>query len=550
MAYIVFARKYRPQQFKDLIGQEHITQILTQAVVQSRTHHGYLFCGPRGVGKTSCARIFAKALNCEKGPTVEPCGTCSACKEISNGTSFDVLEIDGASNRGIDEIRVLRDNIKFAPNYGKFKVYIVDEVHMLTSEAFNALLKTLEEPPPHVKFIFATTEPQKVPATIISRCQRFDFKRVGIQPISAHLKVIAAAENVSIDDDALYAVAKAASGSLRDALSILDQLSSLSEKGIHHAEVFGMLGIVETQMLFDLADTIVGNDCAAALETLEKIISQGKDIKQLLKDLVEHFRHLMVIKVGGQSLSKLIDYPATFKEMLWEQSKNITLQRILHAIDAFIEAQENARITESIRTPLEVALAKLTFEDNEAQPAKPITITPQPAPKSVSPVSKPVVTASDSPVKASASNPSSVGGASVVKAESLKSAATAPLIQPISAGSFDVSLLLKEWDKLTHAVSKHKMSTASYLQEGAPVGVEGDVVVIGFKKALTFQKESLETKANLDLVNSVFSQILGKPVRVRYDFVENYQIKKQDKTVSSAIDDFGGTVINQWHNEN
>ena len=547
MPYIVFARKYRPQLFKDLIGQERIAQILTQAIGQNRTHHGYLFCGPRGVGKTSCARIFAKALNCEKGPTVEPCGACCACKEIANGTSFDVLEIDGASNRGIDEIRVLRENSKFAPTYGKYKIYIVDEVHMLTTEAFNALLKTLEEPPPHVKFIFATTEPQKVPATIISRCQRFDFKRVGIQPISDHLKHIAKEENVAIDDDALYAISKAASGSVRDALSILDQLSALSDKGIHHDDVYGMLGIVETQLLFDLADTIVNNDCAAALDTLEKIIGQGKDIKQLLKDLIEHFRHLMVINVGGKALSKLVDYPPSFKDMLLEQSNGLNLKKILHAIDSFIEAQDNARITESIRTPLEVALAKLTFEENRektphSQPVK-AAAQPQPAAPVKSVVMKPAPVTISKPVSAEVKQPAA---AKTAEAPAVTFSRT---VSAISTESADVAPIVKSWDKLTQTISKHKMSTATYLQDGVPVAMEADVLVIGFKKSLAFQKESLETKENMELVASVLSQVLGKTLRVRYDFVENYQAKKQDQSVSAAIDDFGGTVTNQWHNE-
>ena len=223
MSYLVLARKYRPQSFDELQGQEHITKILKQAIETKRIAHSFLFCGPRGIGKTSCARILAKSLNCQEGPTLKPCGVCFICQEIAKGNSFDVIEIDGASNRGIDEIRALRENVKFAPSYGRYKIYIVDEVHMLTSEALNALLKTLEEPPSQVIFIFATTEAHKVPSTILSRCQRFDFKRISLETISSNLKDISKKEGVKVQDEALFAIAKASSGSMRDALGILDQ---------------------------------------------------------------------------------------------------------------------------------------------------------------------------------------------------------------------------------------------------------------------------------------------------------------------------------------
>ena len=342
MSYLVLARKYRPQTFDEVTGQGHITDLLKKAIQSSRIHHAYLFCGPRGIGKTSCARILAKSLNCAKGPTLKPCGECPACQEITRGSSFDVLEIDGASNRGIDEIRTLRENVKFAPSAGKYKIYIVDEVHMLTTEAFNALLKTLEEPPAHVKFIFATTAPQKVPATIISRCQRFDFKRISVETIVATMAAISKKEKFKIGQDALYAIAKAAQGSLRDALSILDQLSALSDEGIEAKDVFSMLGMVETQFLFDLTGALAQKDCPLALEILEKIIDQGKDIKQLNKDLIEHFRNLMVVKIGGKTLGKLIDYPAAIKDMCLTQSAQFTLKDILKAIDTLIETQDIA----------------------------------------------------------------------------------------------------------------------------------------------------------------------------------------------------------------
>src|SRR3989338_8878425 len=361
MSYIVLARKYRPQKFDELIGQEHITKLLKDSIETGRLAHAFLFCGPRGVGKTSCARILAKSLNCKNGPTVSPCGICPACREIAQTTSFDVIEIDGASNRGIDEIRTLRENVKFAPGSGRYKIYIVDEVHMLTTEAFNALLKTLEEPPAHVKFIFATTSPNKLPATIISRCQRFDFKRISIDDMSKHLSGICKTEKIKVEEEALFAIAKAAQGALRDALSILDQLSALAEEGIKSSDVYSMLGLVETQVLFDITDALAAKDCSKALQAVDAIIEQGKDIKQLTKDLTEHFRHLMVVKVGGKTLSKLVDYPAAIKEMLHLQSHKFALKEIIQTIHMLIECQEAARITELLRLPLELAFAQLTY---------------------------------------------------------------------------------------------------------------------------------------------------------------------------------------------
>ena len=363
MSYLVLARKHRPQGFDELIGQEHIADILKKSIETKRVAQAFLFCGPRGVGKTSCARILAKCLNAEGGPTAKPDQKSFIAQEIQKGTHLDVIEIDGASNRGIDEIRLLRENVKFSPSYGRYKIYIVDEVHMLTTEAFNALLKTLEEPPEHVKFIFATTEPHKVPATIISRCQRFDFKRITVKTMVEVLESVCKKEKFHVDQEALYAIAKAAQGSLRDALGTLDQISVLHEKGISAQDVYSMLGLVEMQYLLELTDAVALKDCSVALKTLQNIIDKGKDMRQLTKDVTEHFRNLMVIKVGGKSLSKLVDYPAEIKDLLLEQCQKFSLKTILTAIDAFIRVQDVARITDSQRLPLEVAIAKLTYQD-------------------------------------------------------------------------------------------------------------------------------------------------------------------------------------------
>src|SRR3990167_8876021 len=268
MSYLVIARKYRPQSFDEIVGQEHVTQTLKSAIAQGKVAHAYLFSGPRGVGKTSAARILAKSLNCEKGISADPCQKCTNCVEITQGSSLDVLEIDGASNRGIDEVRALRENVKFSPVHGRFKIYIIDEVHSLTHDAFNALLKTLEEPPAHVKFIFATTHPQKVPSTILSRCQSLEFRRISNIQIIQQLKKIVLSEKLNVAEDVFLAIAKASDGSLRDAESMLDELVSFTSASgnIHLKDVNSVLGVVEQEYLFEITDRIIKKDTVGALQ--------------------------------------------------------------------------------------------------------------------------------------------------------------------------------------------------------------------------------------------------------------------------------------------
>ncbi len=562
MSYLVLARKYRPQKLTDVIGQEHITEILGKSIQGNRLAQAYLFCGPRGIGKTSCARILAKSLNCEKGPTLEPCGSCSACREIAQANSFDVLEIDGASNRGIDEIRTLRENVKFAPSYGRFKIYIVDEVHMLTMEAFNALLKTLEEPPPHVKFIFATTSPNKVPSTIISRCQRFDFKRISIQTTTQLLTKICQQENFTIDQEAVFAVAKAASGSLRDALSILDQLSALSDRSIKAADVFSMLGLVETESLFNLVDCLTAHDCSGALEAFDQVIEQGKDIKQLSRDLTEHFRHLMIVKIGGKTLSRLIDYPSANKDQLLAQSEKLSLPEILKAIETFIEAQEVSRITESQRMPLEIAFAKLTFKEETqlkqqsvSQPtAARVAPSPAPAPQKPATTSTSFIKNEKGQVNVSIpSKPETKMNPTPNRQDSVsaENAKQNDSLNPNEPGEIlDLEKIKRGWDALTYAVSREKMSVATYLQEGTPVALKGTKLTVGFPSQAAFHKESLEEKENIKLVERIFAEKLKSRVILEFTIVDGHKpVHEQEAAVKNLLETFKGKVVNQWHNE-
>src|SRR5947208_9512599 len=294
MAYQVIARKYRPQRFEDVVGQEHVTQTLTHAIEQKRIAHAYLFCGPRGTGKTTIARIFAKALNCTGGPKADFDVNDSKCVEIAEGRSLDVLEIDGASNNGVEQVRELRETCKYAPASSKFKIYISDEVHMLSTAAFNALLKTLEEPPQHVKFMFATTDPEKVLPTILSRCQRFDLRRIPADLISKHLALIAQQEKVKINPAALFAIARGAEGAMRDAESTLDQLISFCGDTIEEADVLSMFGLTSQIQLLELSRSVLTGEVEGALRQLHDLANNGKDLARLVSDLLNHFRNLLI----------------------------------------------------------------------------------------------------------------------------------------------------------------------------------------------------------------------------------------------------------------
>ncbi len=296
MSYVVLARKWRPTQFNEVVGQGHIAKTLQNAIRMDRVAHAFLFTGARGVGKTSTARIMAKALNCRKeGPTPNPCGTCSSCLEVTEGRAVDVFEIDGASNRGINEIRELRESVRYAPSSERYKIYIIDEVHMLTTEAFNALLKTLEEPPPHAKFIFATTEPQKIPVTILSRCQRYDFKRISQVDIVSHLSFLCGEEKIEAEEDALKIIARQATGGMRDALSLLDQIISFSGDKITESQVLEILGVANRKHLFSLTDAIVDHDISAALQTIEDVDAYGYDLQQFTGEFIQHCRNMVVV---------------------------------------------------------------------------------------------------------------------------------------------------------------------------------------------------------------------------------------------------------------
>ena len=358
MSYKVFARKWRPQVFEEVIGQEHITKTLTNALLSDRLGHAYLFSGTRGVGKTSVARIFAKALNCQDRQEGNPCNKCNKCIEITNGSSVDAQEIDGASNRGIDEIRNLRENIRYLPSSGTYRIYIIDEVHMLTLPAFNALLKTLEEPPEHVKFIFATTEAHKVPVTILSRCQRFDFKRIPIEKIEEQIKKIVQKEGITISDSSIAIISKEAEGSMRDAESLLDQVISFAGNNVKDEQIMEVLGIIDRALIYKTSQAIIDGNSTLCLDIINEIYNYGYEVKEFYKEIMIQFRNLIVSLVSHNT-SHALDLPDNELQEIKKLAKEASLERLLQSLNFLINREADLRYTNNPRIALEAILLKL-----------------------------------------------------------------------------------------------------------------------------------------------------------------------------------------------
>ena len=356
MTYEVFARKYRPQTFDDLVGQPHVSRTLKNAVAQNRLAHAYLFVGPRGIGKTSTARILAKSLNCVNGPTATPCGKCDNCLEIAAGNSLDVIEIDGASNNSVEDVRQLRENVRYAPAKGRYKIYLIDEVHMLSTPAFNALLKTLEEPPAHVKFIFATTEPQKVLPTILSRCQRFDLHRIPANLIAQHLQLIAGKEKITLEPAAAHAIARGAEGGMRDAESMLDQLVAFCGEKISEGDVLNVFGFTAEQTVIDLTGNILRGETPGALDLLYEQCESGKDMMRLMSDLIVYLRDLLVFKAKPDVLDEDID--PDLKKSLAAHAESIANDRLLELIDQLAAAESRMKWVPNKKLHFEVAIIR------------------------------------------------------------------------------------------------------------------------------------------------------------------------------------------------
>lgn len=513
MAYEVLARKWRPQQFADVVGQNHVTQTLQNAITAKRIAHAYLFVGPRGTGKTSLARLFAKALNCTTGPTITPCDVCDSCREITAGTSLDVQEIDGASNNSVEQVRELRDNVKFAPTHGKYKIYIIDEVHMLSTAAFNALLKTLEEPPAHVKFFFATTEAHKVLPTIVSRCQRFDLRRIPVALIIERLNLIAHEEKVSLDSDAALAIARGAEGGLRDAESALDQLIAFRGETIAETDVLAVFGLVSRQTLELLATAILKGDVGEIVRTLAELDSAGKDMQRLVLELLDHFRTLLIYLCVPEA-APTMDVIAPQVESLKQQAQLAEPERLMRIAEVLSQTEDRMRYSLSRRTLVETSLircarATTVSVDDLIKRLEALGqsvggggMIPAPVVNRVEAVRE-----SPTPAYAPAARPT-VPPVSKPASVPVRPAAPAP-----ATNELDTMTAL--WrDQIVERVKREVTMAGIALLDAKPLAVEKNRVVIGFDPQFARKLEQIKIPTYHAAVQKVMVQFLKRPVNV------------------------------------
>ena len=529
MDYQVSARKYRPGTFDDVIGQPHVVQTLVNAMTTKRIAQAYLFSGTRGVGKTTVARILAKALNCEQGPTGMPCGICVNCMEIAQGHSVDVIEIDGASNTSVDDVREIRENVKFTPFKGAYRVYIIDEVHMLSNSAFNALLKTLEEPPPHVVFIFATTEIHKIPATILSRCQHYNFRRIAKTEIIARLRHVAEQDGIKLEERSLAALARASEGSMRDGLSLLDQAVAFGGKSIVHAELETLLGAVPQELLRSLIQAIISQDSAAALRSLSQLIEGGHDLRAYCADVVEYLRNLLVVSVtASQEWPALIGASADDLAQLAADKGSLTPEHIQQLFALFTQAEDALRFSAHPRFVLETAAVKATrLLRKEAvapeQPARAASSGPTQTAavrSEAPPTSRPMGAApkpfrsTAPPAVAPAIRPAPGGAAAKTIQPSSSEPATRPAGAPTTGARTPQAVTL-DWERLQEEVGHSFPNIAPFLEMGRLVAIEGNAVTIGFGKQATVARAMLEKSDNIHALTSLCERMSGQPVRVR-----------------------------------
>jgi DNA polymerase III subunit gamma/tau len=549
MDYQVSARKYRPASFQDVTGQPHVIKTLMNSIAGNRIAHAFLFSGSRGVGKTTVARILAKALNCEQGPTSTPCDRCANCLEIAQGNSVDVIEIDGASNTSVDDVREIRENIKFTPFRGHYRVYIIDEVHMLSNSAFNALLKTLEEPPAHVVFIFATTEIHKIPATILSRCQHYNFRRIARAEIIQRLRYVAEQDGITLEDRSLLSIARASEGSMRDALSLLDQAVSFGGKNIRHDHLQSLLGCVPHELVRDMMNAMLTHDSPAAVHVIARLLDQGHDLRAFCAELVEHIRNLLVASVAPDSqdmqcLRGLIDLSEEEIDQIAADAKRCTTEQLHELFRIFSQAEDALRVSPRPRFVLEVAAIRAT-RLGMTDPSSTITTA---APPAATPALSHIPTGKDNRARA----PQAVAGRTPVEGRPVSksvqyqpktdrpqiqspsreiSAATSPRPQSEapaptspSAAAPKSSTVVRQspamkyalsWEKVVERVEQQHPNIGPFLARATFIGAENNEVTIGYAPTASVALARVQREEAIQIVSEICTQLVGQPMRLR-----------------------------------
>ena len=524
MSYTVFARKYRPQTFDDVVGQDHITQTLRNAIVQNRLAHAYIFVGPRGTGKTSTARILAKALNCKNGPTVSPCGVCPSCVEITAGNSMDVLEFDAASNTQVDKIReIIIDNVKYAPTNGKFKMYIVDEVHMLSTSSFIALLKTLEEPPEHVKFVFATTDVQKVPTTILSRCQRFDLKRIPAALIASHLQMIARKEGVDLAAAAAETIARGAEGGMRDAESMLDQLVAFCGNTIAEEDVLNIFGFTAHQTVTTLSDHLLAGDASATLAVVHEQAEGGKDLSRLLSDLIAHFRNLLIAKADPAGLADELSEEQVAG--LSEQAARVAMDRLLELIEQFAAAEGRMKWAPNKKMHIEIAVIRAIQTLHQAtltevletlaamRGGTPPPVSQKPASIAAKPVPKPV----PAPKGPEAKSPKlEIKAPETPTTIVQETPPPAPALGPVDSEAI--------WPALIREVRANRPKLRMWVETGSLTAIEGGIAHITFPDEQGLSLQHCEEKDNRAYLENLLTTLAGRALKVKCEMRSDFTV--------------------------
>jgi DNA polymerase-3 subunit gamma/tau len=583
MAHIALYRTWRPQRFQDVVGQKHIVQTLQNSLKENRLTHAYLFSGPRGTGKTTAAKILAKAVNCERGPAVEPCNECSSCLRITSGAVLDVVELDAASNRGVDEIRDIRDKVKYAPTEVRLKVYIIDEVHMLTTEAFNALLKTLEEPPAHVMFILATTEPHKIPATIISRCQRFDFRKVSLEEQISRLEFVCTQENIVVDPDAMQYIARLSEGGMRDAISLLDQVVSYSGNRITYAEVVAMTGDLAADQFRKLAEAMQTKDIGLALELIDGFMQEGKGADKCIESLIHYFRDILMIKMvpNSQVVTDRILDPVAFKEI----SAAFSLPEIFAMIDVLNHYQVEMKYSAQPQTLFEVAIMKICSAPNDIERLAQESAKSQPAAVNSNELttikqklaqleqqlqrflqSGSTQAASAASTETGARNTNSTQS-SRAQSPSMNTAPSQPVnALPAAAvkrssvamenylrgvDSADHKQVKLKWSAVLSQVKDRKITIHAWLTDGEPASLHEDTVLLAFNSAM--HRETTEKPANKQLIEQVMSEVFGHAMRFSSMMKKDWNEAKSEMAapVEEMIlePDQPGVVKEEWIHE-